>query len=64
MMLVFRAKSAKKKPADHAAFKVDLLEYICAFIYAWSMKLRVQDQEEDQRGPGERLSERTVKLVN
>jgi len=27
------------------------------------MKLRVQDQEEDQRGPGERLSERTVKLV-
>jgi len=26
------------------------------------MKLRVQDQEEDQRGPGERLSERTVKL--
>jgi len=28
------------------------------------MKLRVQDQEEDQRGPGERLSERTVKLVN
>jgi len=31
---------------------------------AWSMKLRVQDQEEDQRGPGERLSERTVKLVN
>jgi len=31
---------------------------------AWSMKLRVQGQEEDQRGPGERLSERTVKLVN
>ena len=30
----------------------------------WSMKLRVQGQEEDQRGPGERLSERTVKLVN
>ena len=28
------------------------------------MKLRVQGQEEDQRGPGERLSERTVKLVN
>ena len=25
-----------------------------------SMKLRVQDQEEDQRGPGERLYERTV----
>jgi len=25
------------------------------------MKLRVQDQEEDQRGPGERLYERTVK---
>ena len=23
-----------------------------------------QGQEEDQRGPGERLSERTVKLVN
>ena len=30
----------------------------------WSMKLRVQDQEEDQRGPGEMLYERTVKLVN
>jgi len=29
----------------------------------WSMKLRVQDQEEDQRGPGERLYERTVKYV-
>jgi len=28
------------------------------------MKLRVQGKEEDQRGPGERLSERTVKLVN
>jgi len=28
------------------------------------MKLRVQGQEEDQRGRGERLSERTVKLVN
>jgi len=31
---------------------------------ARSMKLRVQGQEEDHRGPGERLSERTVKLVN
>ena len=28
------------------------------------MKLRVQDQEEDQRGPGERLYEKTVKHVN
>ena len=28
------------------------------------MKLRVQDQGEDQRGPGERLYERTVKHVN
>jgi len=27
------------------------------------MKLRVQDQEENQRGPGERLYERTVKHV-
>jgi len=26
-----------------------------------SMKLRVEGQEEDQRGPGERLYERTVK---
>jgi len=25
---------------------------------------RVKDQEEDQRGPGERLSKRTVKHVN
>jgi len=25
--------------------------------------LRVQDQEEDQRGPGERLYERTVKHI-
>jgi len=25
------------------------------------MKFRVQDQEEDQRGPGERLSEKIVK---
>ena len=31
---------------------------------AWSMKLRVQGQEEDQRERGEMLSERTVKLVN
>ena len=30
---------------------------------AWSMKLRVQGQEEDQRGPGEMLSERTVKHI-
>jgi len=29
-----------------------------------SMKLRVQDQEEDQREPGERLSKRTVKHVD
>jgi len=28
------------------------------------MKQRVPDQEEDQRGPGDRLSERTVKHVN
>ena len=27
------------------------------------MKLRVQDQSEDQRGPGKRLFERTVKHV-
>jgi len=27
------------------------------------MKFRVQDQEEDQGGPGERLSERIVKHV-
>jgi len=32
--------------------------------YAWSMKLRALDQGEDQRGPGERLSERTVKHGN
>jgi len=31
--------------------------------HVWSMKFRVQDQEEDQRGPGERLSERFVKHV-
>jgi len=31
---------------------------------ACSMKWRVQDKEEDQRGPGERLSKRTVKHVN
>jgi len=30
---------------------------------AWSMKLGGQDQEEDQRGPGERLYEKTVKHV-
>jgi len=28
------------------------------------MKLRVQDQGEDQRGPGKRLFERTVKHVS
>ena len=28
-----------------------------------SMKFRVQDQEKDQRGPGERLPERIVKHV-
>jgi len=28
------------------------------------MKLSVQGQEEDQRVPGERLYERTVKVVN
>ena len=27
-------------------------------------EVEVQGQEEDQRGPGERLSERTVKLIN
>ena len=31
---------------------------------AWSMKQRVQDQEEDQRGPRQRLSKRTVNHVN
>ena len=31
---------------------------------AWSMKLRIQDQGEDQRGPGKRLSETTVKHVS
>ena len=31
---------------------------------AWSMKQRVQDQEEDRRGPGERLSKRTVMHAN
>ena len=31
---------------------------------AWSMKLRVQDQGEDQRGLGERLFERTVKHIS
>ena len=31
---------------------------------AWSMKLRVQDQGEDQREPRERLSKRIVKHVN
>jgi len=31
---------------------------------AWIMKLRVQDQGEDQRGPGKRLFERTVKHVS
>jgi len=31
---------------------------------AWSMKLRVQDQGEDQRGPGKRLFERNVKHVS
>ena len=29
----------------------------------WKIKYRVQDQEEDQRGPGERLYERIVKHV-
>jgi len=33
-------------------------------INAWSMKLRVQDQGEDQRGPGKRLFERTVRHVS
>jgi len=28
------------------------------------MKVRVQGQEEDRRGPGERLSKRSVKLVS
>ena len=32
-------------------------------LHVWSMKLRVQGQAEDQRGPGER-SERTVKHVS
>jgi len=31
--------------------------------HVWSMKFRVQDQEEDQRGPGEKLFERFVKHV-
>jgi len=31
---------------------------------AWRMKQKVLDQKEDQRGPGERLSKRTVKHVD
>ena len=31
---------------------------------AWSIKLKVHDQGEDRRGPGKRLSERTVKHVS
>ena len=34
------------------------------WVKKWSMKLRVQDQGEDQRGPGKRLFERTVKHVS
>jgi len=33
------------------------------WVKKWSMKLGVQDQKEDQRGPGERLYERTVMHV-
>jgi len=34
------------------------------FFNVWSMKLRVQDQGEDQRRPGKRLYVRTVKHVS
>jgi len=34
------------------------------WVKKWSMKLRVQDQGEDQRGPGKRLFERTVKHIS
>ena len=37
---------------------------VSSLTVAWSMKLRVQDQGEDQRGPGKRLFERTVKHVS
>ena len=36
--------------------------YVCRNV--WSMKLRVQDQGEDQRRPGKRLYVRTVKHVS
>ena len=35
-----------------------------ALILQQNRKLRVQDQGEDQRGPGKRLFERTVKRVS
>ena len=34
------------------------------YCHVWSMKLRVQDQGEDQRRPGKRLYVRTVKHVS
>ena len=34
------------------------------WVKKWSMKLRVQDQGEDQRRPGKRLYVRTVKHVS
>ena len=37
--------------------------YASGFVF-WSMKLRVQDQGEDQRRPGKRLYVRTVKHVS
>jgi len=40
-----------------------LVSFFTHNAISWSMKLRVQDQEEDQRGPGERLYERNVKHI-
>jgi len=37
---------------------------ICGVGVGEEMKLGVQDQGEDQRGPGKRLFERTVKHVS
>ena len=51
---------------DDSIINVVIVVLLLLFVSCstWSMKLRVQDQQEDQRGPGERLYERTVKHVS
>ena len=56
-------KSVFMAPGSITFVSLILIE-LCEWRNVWSMKLRVQDQAEDQRRPGKRLYVRTVKHVS